>query len=188
MILMGNALFTDYPYVNSNILNVVRNLQVAGDRVPQSLKRHTWFVSENGYGIITRLRVPIDSDKEFDFDTKKDWLKDPDCYIRMIELLHLYHHNAQLHIIDPGNFKNWFYEPASVQFYFVCPHLFTQHLNHWLNVAPLKIRFANNKRLMIKQYNQVLIVPVLMYLYCMSHRNQVAGDLYFRRRPQGYAI
>jgi hypothetical protein len=25
MILMGNALFTDYPYINSHILNVIRN-------------------------------------------------------------------------------------------------------------------------------------------------------------------
>ena len=32
---------------------------------------------------------------------------------------------------------------------------------------------------MIKQYNQVLIVPVLMYLYCMSHRDLVAGNVYF---------
>ena len=37
---------------------------------------------------------------------------------------------------------------------------------------------------MIKQYNQVLIVPVLMYLYCMSHRDLVAGDVYFEEEPR----
>ena len=70
MILMGNALFTDYPYINSNILTVVRNFKVAGDLVHRGLKLDTWFVSENGYGMITRLQVPSNSDEVFSHDVQ----------------------------------------------------------------------------------------------------------------------
>ena len=110
---------------------------------------NTWFVSENGYGVITRLNVPMNSDEVFGFDAQKDWYVNPDCYIRMVELIDDYHDKAKLHIIDPANFENWFYEPSSKQFIHVCPHLFTQHLNHWLGVSPLKIRLMNKKILLI---------------------------------------
>jgi len=89
---------------------------------------NTWFVSENGYGVITRLNVPMNSEEVFRFDAQKDWYVNPDCYIRMVELIDDYHDKAKLHIIDPANFENWFYEPSSKQFLHVCPHLFTQHL------------------------------------------------------------